>query len=52
VSLLTETNVSSGPASAVAWANSLNGIGAIEPMPSRVNRSTWSRLKTSGKPKT
>jgi hypothetical protein len=50
VSLLIETNLSSGPASVDAWPKRLNGVAGTPPMPLLVNRSTSCRSKTSGNP--
>jgi hypothetical protein len=48
VSLLIDTNRSSGPASRDAWLKLLNGAGAIMPMSALP--LTICKSKTSGKP--
>jgi len=50
VSLLIDTNRSSGPASAGAWPKALNGDAETDPMPSRVNRLTFLHVEDQGKP--
>jgi hypothetical protein len=50
VSLLIDTNRSSGPASFDAWLKLLNGAGAISPIPSRTTPLTDCKSKISGKP--